>query len=183
MDIKLSKVRLSFPDLFVTREFKPGDGKPRYSASFLIVPGSENDKKIREAIHAEAVAVYGKKAEANLKAFAPQTNKFAYTDGNLKTYDGYEDMWVLACHAKTRPLVLDRDKTPLTADDGRPYAGCYVNAVVSIYAQQGENPGIRGSFSGVQFHSDAEAFGGGKPASSDDFDEVPDEGASAEDIF
>ena len=44
MKVKLSNVRLSFPQLFVAKEFKPGDGKPRFDATFLIVPGSANDK-------------------------------------------------------------------------------------------------------------------------------------------
>ena len=90
-------------------------------------------------------------------------------------------MKFLACHSTVRPTVLDRDKTPLTENDGKPYAGCYVNAVVDIYAQKGDFPGIRASVSGVQFHSDGEAFGGGRPASADEFDDVT-EGADADDF-
>lgn len=53
--IKLAGVRLSFPDLFKAVEFKTGDGKPRFNASFLVDPGSENDKKIKAAIAVEAL--------------------------------------------------------------------------------------------------------------------------------
>ena len=172
MKVKLSKVRLSFPYLFKAVEFKTGDGKPRYDATFLVEPGSANDKAIQAAIKAEAETTYGKKAEANLKAFSGQTNKYCYLDGDTKDYDGYEGMLYLACHSKVRPLVIDRDKSPLTEQDGKPYAGCYVNATVEIYAQAGENPGIRASFAGVQFDSDGDSFGGGKPASTDDFDDL-----------
>lgn len=172
MDIKLKNVRLSFPTIWSAKEYKPGDGKPRFDATFLVVPGSENDKAIQAAIIAEAQAQYDKKAAANLTAWKNNNNKHAYTDGNLKEYDGYEGMMALSCHAKTRPLIVDRDRSPLTEADGRPYAGCYVNATVSIYAQGGENPGIRASFSGIQFCGDGDAFGGGRPAAIDDFEDL-----------
>lgn len=169
-DIKLVNVRLSFPDLFVAKEFKIGDGKPRFNATFLVEPGSENDKAIQAAIKAEAEATYGAKAAAMLASMKGQSNKFCYLDGNLKEYEGYAGMRYLACHSKTRPLVIDRDRTILSQEDARPYAGCYVNAKVSIYAQKGENAGIRAAFSGVQFSKDGDAFSAGGPASVDEFD-------------
>ena len=33
-----------------------------------------------------------------------------------------------------RPLVVDVDKSPLTAQDGKPYSGCYVNASLELWA-------------------------------------------------
>lgn len=181
-DFKLKNVRLSFPDIWKAKEFKPGDGKPRYSATFLIEPGSENDKTIRAAIKAAAEETFQKKADAKLKEFDGQSNKMCYNDGNRKEYDGYEDRWYLACRSKARPKIYDRrPKNPdgsenlLTEEDGRPYAGCYVNATCSIYAQAGEHPGIRASFSGLQFVSDGDAFGaGGRQASADDFEDLGD---------
>ena len=172
MDVKLTKVRLSFPNLFVAKEYKAGDGKPRYDATFLIEPGSENDKLIQAAIKAEAEASFGAKAASYLESFRGNANKYCYLKGDLKEYDGYAGMLYVACHSKTRPLVIDRDKTPLTAQDPKPYAGCYVNAKISIYAQKGENAGIRAAFSGVQFAADGDAFSAGGPASVDDFDTV-----------
>ena len=96
MDILLKDVRLSFPDLFNAVEFKTGDGKPRWNASFLIEPGSENDKLIREAIQFEAKAVWGVNAAKQLKTCEGQSNKYCYLDGNTKAYDGYEGMMCLA---------------------------------------------------------------------------------------
>ena len=182
MDLKLTGVRLSFPDLFKAVEYQTGDGKFRFNATFLVAPGSANDKLIRDAIRKEADAAYGKKADSMLKAWENNANKFAYLDGNLKEYDGYEGMMYLACHTKTRPLILDENKNPLAEEDGKPYAGCYVNAVVSIYAQKGENAGIRASFSGVQFARNGDAFSAGKAATADDFDVVED-GSDAGDLI
>ena len=187
--IKLNDVRLSFPNLWAAKEFKPGDGKFRYDATFLIEPGSENDKKIRDAIKAAGEETWGAKGEKTLRAIEGQANKYAYQDGDLKEYDGYEGMWFLACHSKVRPLVIDRrpklpDGSPniLTEADGKPYAGCYVNVIVDVWAQDNSwGKRINATLSGVQFHSDGDAFGGGRPASADDFDEVTD-GAGADDF-
>lgn len=49
VDSPSDPVRLSFPDLHKAVEFEPGDGKFRYNASALVVPGGANDKKIEAA--------------------------------------------------------------------------------------------------------------------------------------
>jgi len=179
MDIMLKNVRLSFPELWHAKEFSPGDGKPRWSASFLVEPGSENDKTIRAAIQAEAKAAWGDKAEKTLASMAGNSNKFCYRDGNLSEYDGYAGMMCLATHRSaklSRPVVVDRDKAPLTQDDNKPYAGCFVNAKVSLYCQKGENSGVRASFSAIQFAKDGEPFSSGA-ASADCFDALEDDEA------
>ena len=189
-DIILRNVRLSFPDLWHAVEFKPGDGRPRWNATFLIEPGSDNDKAIRRAISAAARDTFGDKAAQMIKSCSGQVTKFCYIDGAMKDYDGYQDHWALAAHraAKLRngspnsaPLIIDRNKRELSESDGRPYGGCYVNAKVSIWAQKGENPGIRCSFSVVQFHADGDALGAGAPNAAD-FEDLSD-GADAADFL
>jgi hypothetical protein len=147
MDLTIRNVRLSFPDLFFAVEYKKGDGKPRWNASFLVKPGSEADKAIRAAIEAEAKAEWGAKAAETLKSMEGQNNKHCYLSGDNKSYDGYAGMMVLASHRAAKlksgapnspPIILDSlagaDGKParLSADAGRPYAGCYVDAKVSI---------------------------------------------------
>ena len=204
--IKLIGVRLSFPDLFKAVEFKTGDGKPRFNASFLIEPGSENDKKVKAAIAAEAVEAFGPKGPKIVGAFEGQTNKYCYLDGDTKEYDGYAGMMVLAAHSKVAPGVFTHKahngKVCYLSESGGvfqldgfgklqpvevdfkatvPYAGCYVNATVEIWGQKGENTGMRASFTGVQFAKDGEAFSGGTAASPDDFDDLG-EGSDADDL-
>lgn len=171
MDVKLNDVRLAFANLWKAKEFKTGDGKPRFDAVFLIEPGSENDRLIREAIAAEAKAVFADKAAANIKAWSGNSNKFAYQPGTEK-YDGFEGKMALGSHNKIRPTVIDANLAPLVEADGRPYSGCYVNAIVSIWAQNGENQGIRAAVLGVQFLRHGESFGGSRAASIDEFDNV-----------
>ena len=175
MEVKLTKVRLSFPDIFVPVAY-PGTDRLRYNATFLIEPGSANDKAIQAAIDFEATNTWGDKAVKTLSGMKGNANKYCYLDGDTKEYDGYAGLKYLAAHSTVRPLVIDRDKSPLTSADGRPYAGCYVTAFVAIYCQKGDNPGVRASFSGIQFQSNGESFGGGgKSASPDQFDVLPDE--------
>lgn len=181
-DIFIKKVRLSFPTLGEPKEFKLGDGKPRWSATFLVEPGSENDLKIRAAIEEAAKDEWPKDWQQKLKAMAGQKNQYCYLDGDTKSYDGYAGMWALAAHrpAKTKngpnppPAVVDKDPKVSLRDartgeliGGKPYAGCFVNAKVSFYGQSGENPGMRSSFSVIQFAGDGDAFSSSTPTTDD----------------
>lgn len=203
--IQLKNVRLSFPDLFQAVQYQ-GAGNFRYNASFLIEPGSENDKKVQAAIKEAAAEKLGKKADAFIAANKGNSNKFCYASGDTKDYDGYQGMLVLASHRKQeagRPLIIGPNHVPkdkqdparqytaprpdgtqfliLEAIDGKPYAGCYVNASVDIYAQDGQNAGIRCGLKGVQFAKDGDAFSGSAVAKPDDF-EALEEGADAESL-
>lgn len=163
-NIKIDGVRLSYPKLFTAEEFKQGDGKPRYSARFMVPKGSKAHKDIQAAVDAEAREAYKDKAAKNLAQWAGNNQKMCWQDGDETGLEGDEGYMILSTHkaGKTgRPTVIDRDKSPLAEGDGKPYAGCWVNAGVSIYAQTGENPGIRGSFTVVQFAKDGDAFSPG----------------------
>lgn len=183
--VKLTKVRLAFLDaLFEAKEFKKGDGKFRYSITNLVEPGSANDKAIEAAIKTEATNTFGTKADAKLKEFRATSQKCCYMSGEGSDYDGFEGMMVLRAHRRAAdgaPKVKDRDaKTDLTQADGKPYAGCYANVWVDIYAIKEGNPGIFCSFAAVQFHSDGDAFSGNRVADSE-FEPIED-GADADDL-
>lgn len=174
MKVTLKNVRLSFPDLFEPKGFDNNPDK-RYGANFLIVPGSENHKAIEAAIVAQAKEKFDKKADAMLASFRGNANKICYLDGNLKEYNGYEGHMYLSARRKEsdgRPVVSDRNGSPLTPADGKPYSGCYVNAIVDIYAQTGQYPGIRCTLAGVQFSKDGESFGGAVRLSEDAFEDL-----------
>ncbi|MEC5161694.1 MULTISPECIES: DUF2815 family protein [unclassified Janthinobacterium] len=181
MKIKLSNVRLAFPALFEAQTVN-GEGKPAFSASFLIDPKDPQVKAINAAIEQVAKDKWGAKADVILKA-ARAGDKVALHDGDLKAqYGGFEGMLYVSSRSATRPLVIDRDKTPLLEADGKPYAGCYVNASIELWAQD-NNYGkrINASLGGVQFFKDGDAFAGGGAASEDEFDDVTS-GADAESL-
>jgi len=180
MKVKLSNVRIAFCQSIFEAEQYQGKGVFRHSATFLVQPGSDNDKAILAAIEAEAKLKWPKKHMAMLESMRGNSNKYCYQKGDLKEYDGFQGMMYIGTHRKASdgaPLLIDQFKNPLVQSSGKPYAGCYVNCSFDIYAQDGENSGIRAGLLGIQFVKDGDAFGGGGKASVDDFDsiEAPDD--------
>lgn len=176
MKIMLANVRLAFPALFEAKAVN-GEGEPRFSGSFIIDPKAKFISDLEAAIEAVAKEKWGAKAAATLVelykkdrvCFKKEEKKSASGD----VYAGFEESFHLNAGNKSRPTVLDRDKTPLTASDGRPYAGCYVNANIEIWAQDNSfGKRINATLRGVQFVKDGEAFSGGTPASADEFDDL-----------
>jgi len=171
MKITIKNARLSFPDLFVPRAFKAGDPE-KYKATLLVPKGGDMDKAINAAISAVAKEKWPKTWEKVLASIKGNANKFCYQDGDTKEYDGYEGMMAFSANNKARPTIIDRDKSPLSEGDGKPYAGCYVNGIVELFAYDNSGNGISASLSGVQFVKDGEAFSGGRPASADEFEDL-----------
>ena len=175
MKVKLKNVRLAFPNLFEAKTVG-GEGEARFSAAFVIEPGTDNAKALKSALEVVAKEKWKDKSAGVLKELRSK-GRVCYREEALskdgEVYDGFEGMHTLNASNKARPLVLDRDKSPLTAQDGRPYAGCYVNVVLDVWAQDNNfGKRINATLSGVQFVRDGDAFGGGRPASPDEFDEV-----------
>lgn len=182
MKVKLSNVRLSFPDLFEAVQFQ-GQGPFNYRASFLLPKDHAAVKDIDAAMIAVAKEKWGTKAQATLLGIRGNSQKCCMADGDAKGYDGYEGNWALSTtrpQEKGRPLVVDQSKNPLVAADGKPYAGCYVNASVELWAQDNQyGKAIRATLLGVQFLRDGDAFGGGSAPDPEDFEEIA-EGAGAD---
>lgn len=181
MKIKLQNVRLSFPHLFQAQANADG-GQAKFNASFLIPKSDKQIKMIEDAIVAVAKEKWGAKADAVLKQLRA-SDKVALHDGDTKAqYAGYEGCMFISASNATRPLVLDRDKSPLTEEDGKPYSGCYVNATVEIWAQDNSyGKRINAGLGGVQFAKDGDRFGGGTSADESDFEEL-EAGADADDL-
>jgi len=181
MKINLKKVRLSFPDLFTAKAFEEG-GTATYGCTLLVEPDSANDKAIRNAMKAAAEEKWGVKHAPILKAALASNNgqKVCFWSGDTKEYDGYAGMMALTAkrnESKGRPLVIDRDKSPLVEADGRPYAGCFVNASVEIWPQDNKyGKTLRCELLGVQFAADGDAFSAGSVADEADFDDLSDSG-------
>lgn len=167
--LMLKNVRLAFPALFEPSSY--GDGDPAYSATLIMDPAQA--EAVEKAIAGVARDKWGAKADAQLKALRA-SGKVCLRDGDEKAdYDGFEGMMFIAARSKTRPTVVDGQRQPLTQSDGRIYAGCYVNASLEIWAQDnGYGKRVNATLRGVQFVRDGEAFGGGRPASADEFDEI-----------
>jgi hypothetical protein len=178
--VMLRNVRLSFPALWKAEAFKPGDD-PKFKATFLIPKDDPQIKVIEAAILRVLKEKKQDKAAAILKGIRGNSNKFCFQDGDTKSYDGYADHMALSAKSSTRPTILDGNKSPLAEEDGKPYAGCYVNASVDVFYYNSQGDGISASLRGVQFVRDGDSFSAGRPADSDEFEEVA-EGAEAGDF-
>lgn len=168
----LKNVRLSFPELWEARSF-PGNAaaKPRFDANFLIEADSDNHDAVEAAITQAAAEAWGAKAPAMLAKMRPDKMKFCYADGDAKVdgdgeaIDSLAGQFILSSHryeSQGRPVVVDENLQPLLPRDGKPRSGSYVNAKVEIWIQQGQFPGVRCSFSTIQFVKHGDSLGGGR---------------------
>lgn len=165
--IKLANVRLSFPSLFKMASFG-GESTGKFEATFVL------DKEE----HAEAIGQLKKHIETLMKTDLKgkiAADKICLKDGDDLGRPEFEGKYTIKASTKKRPLVIDRDKTPLTEEDGKPYAGCYVNAIISLWPQNNSyGKRINAQLDGVQFHADGEPFGDGG-LSVDEFDAFGDD--------
>lgn len=175
MKIKLQSVRLAFPQLFEAKTVN-GEGEPAFSATFLIKPDHPVVAELNAAFETLGKEKWGAKWP-QIKKEIEAKDRTALHDGDTKaTYAGFEGMLYVSARNKTRPLVIDTDKSPLTAQDGKPYGGCYVNASIELWTQDNQfGKRINASLRGVQFLKDGDAFAGGGAASEDEFDSVDGE--------
>jgi hypothetical protein len=181
MKHQIQNVRLAFPNLYEPKVNE--SGKASYGAAFIFPPDHPAVEGLRKIIDEVGAAKWGAKWGAVKKAMTAGDNLLIH-DGDAKAdLAGYEGNLFFNAYNTVRPLVIDRDKTPLVAADGKPYSGCYVNAIIDVWAQDNQyGKKINAQVQGVQFVKDGDAFaGGGKAAEDSDFDEILD-GADADDL-
>lgn len=183
MQLRIENVRLAFPVLFTPRAADPA--KPNdlsFSAAFIFPPDSPARKQISDAVRKVASEKWGAKAEEIIKNLAA-TDKLCLHNGDTKSqYEGYPGNFFINTRNKTRPLVIDVNKSPLAEQDGKPYAGCYVNASIELWAQDNKyGKRVNASLRGVQFVRDGDAFAGGGAADADEFADMA-EGATADSL-
>jgi hypothetical protein len=173
--IRFKKARLSFPRLWTPKAFQEGQ-TPRFEATFLLDPSNKEHAVAINMVKSEAKRI------AELKWGAGKIPKgvkpcygLADKDEVKSEYDGYKGMWYLASNNKNRPTIVDRRRNPLTEKDGKPYAGCYVNASVTLWVQDNQfGKRINANFRAIQFDSDGEAFGVKPVDAEEEFDELED---------
>ena len=176
MKIHLKHVRLAFPELWEAKTVN-GEGEPAFSATFLLPKNHPQRKEIEAAQEQVGKEKFADKWPAVKKEIAAN-NRFALKDGDAKSqYVGYEGNFFISARNKVRPTVIDRNRSPLTAKDGRPYSGCFVNGIIELWVQDNKyGKRINASLSGVQFLKDGEPFTGGRAAAVDDFEDLGDLG-------
>lgn len=194
--VKLKAVRISYPKIFRAERYEDQPGTEAYSATFLIPKSDEVQMaNIKKAINAAAMEKFPDpaKAKAFIERIKGSKQQWCFRDGDVYKPDdeNYQGHMFLTARRKAsdgapkvyhkNPKIGGRDNLIVEAD-GIVYAGCYVNATVSLYAQTGTTEGMRCSLVGLQFAADGDSFGGASAASADDFEDLS-EGANAPDLF
>lgn len=153
-NVKLENVRLSFPALWQPRQGPDAKSKPAYQAAFILHK-EHNAKEI-----AAVKAVIAQIVRDSFKGKQPP--KICLRDGSEKPeVDGYgESVMFINARSDKPPHVVDRKLNPLKESGSIPYAGCYVNATIRLWAQD-NNYGkrINAQLRGVQFVRDGDSFG------------------------
>ena len=177
MQVSLTNVRISFPELFTAKAGRMSP-KKNYGASFLIPEGSKQKAAIDKVVLELATEAWKTKAEKTIQQLQTSNQTSAWWEGSLKEYDGYDGNWILSAKRgedKGRPTVVDRKGSPVNEGDGVIYGGCYVNAKVDIWIQDNEfGKGIRAVLLGVQFVKDGDSFGASTPRAVE-FEALEDE--------
>jgi hypothetical protein len=170
-NIIIKNVRLSFPALFQPTAFTPGD-TPKYSASFLLdkVANAADIKRIQAEVQRVIAEKWGTKKPANLKS--------CLHEGSEKEYDGYdEDIMFISSSNNKKPVLVDKNpKIALEDEDARLFAGCYVNASISLWAQDNKwGKRINANIAAVQYNRAGEPFGEGAVNAETTFDNIEEE--------
>lgn len=206
IELKLKDVRLSFPHLFSPQENTNDNGDKSYSFGCTLLLDKVGHADQIDALKAAVRQAIKAKWPGVKKHISP--DKLCLRDGEYEDeetgekegrYDGYAGCMFLSCRrpAKLRDGQKPSDlKSPIQVigprkgKDGKfprlsedeVYAGCYVNAIVRIYAydgSKGDNPDrVNATIEVVQFKRHGEAFG----ASSVDADNAMDEDEDAEEV-
>jgi hypothetical protein len=179
MKIKLNDVRLSFAQCAVRAQQVQGQGEKKFSARSSSRRRTRSSRSSKRASRRSRGEVEGQGGEVFVALKAG--DKLCLHDGDAKPqYEGYKGNLFLNASNKIKPLVIDGNKSPLEASSGKPYSGCYVNAVIELWAQDNKfGKRINASLMGVQFLRDGQRLSGGGVASADDFQAIPEADAPA----
>ena len=186
--IILPNVRLSFPNLDKPTVIgKDPNETPKYRASFLLDPSNQEHAPVIAKLLSEAQRI----AKVYWEGDVPKSLEKCFGKGNDldKVYDGYADMVFVKANSATRIPIVGRTKgadgkfVPLAPGDAQwPYAGCYVNAKISLWTQGSHGrKAINGNLLSMQFVKNGEAFGGRTDSDPDaDFQALGDEAPGAD---
>jgi len=191
----IHNVRLSYSDaLFAPKQGRDAAGQPSGTAAYgcvFLLDKVQNKADIERLTKA---ALFTKKEKWQDKP-VNLIGKSIRDGSEKEATDGYGPSIVFISARNTpkngsKPAVVDQKFNKLNAEDGKPYAGCYVDAIVRCWAQDnGFGKRINWDLQTVQFRRHGKPFGAGEIDPKKYLQELPDEdetpvdapsGASAE---
>jgi hypothetical protein len=171
--VLICNARLGYPKLWEAQGLK-GDpsSKPRFGCQIML---PKSDTKTKAKIDAEVERL----SKVHFKGKVPKMKDLCIKDGDGEEGDETtEGFWLISANrAETqgRPAVVAKDgRTALLPADGKPYAGCWCNFLISLYVPKNWGKVCAG-LEIVQFVKDDEPFGGSAPAPADVMPDLSDD--------
>lgn len=173
--LKLKDVRIAFTEhLHVAGTFQNGPGKKKFGCKLLIGKNHLQIGDVKTEIMRLAAEEWKDKAEIVIGGLK-ESDYFAFHDGDFKEWDGFPGNYYINAKNATKPTYVHKDpgtkENPnlITAESGKLYSGCYVNAIISFWTWLKPKNQMNCNLLGLQFLRDGEAFTGGGTASTDEF--------------
>ena len=175
MKVVIKRARGAFLKIWEPEQFN-GTGEPACNGSFILDPKTQKAEvdKVIAAITDVAKEKWKDRAQDVLKTLKAKGD-ICLQDGATKAqHDGFDGNVFISARTKTRPTVLDKDKTPLTQADGKVYSGCFVDVSMDIWAQDNKfGKRINAKLLAIRFVDGGPAFSGGEGYSDADFEDEP----------
>ena len=179
--IILPKTRLCYPKLWEAQAMKNDPtSKPRFGAELLL---PKTDIKTKAKLDKEIKRL----ADLHFKGVIPKSKDLFIKDGDHEDFSNRPETdghWVISANRaenQGRPKIVDKNPSvALIPSDGRPYAGCYVAALIGIFKPDNWAK-ITAGLEIVQFADDGERFGATVPNAEDIMPDLgPDDDAEPE---
>jgi len=194
MKVIVKNVRLSFNDLFTPKSIN--GGAPKYTATLICSDETKlrfANKEGEQVIvpHGKLQAVCEHVLKEKFGKLPAKADNWVYNkaDGST-TRDEYvnddgdywagfdaETLYISAGKPEAKckdgkMTVLDQRREPIAENSGLLFSGCYVNAVLDIYAYDGDSgKGVTASLEGIQLLRKGEPLGFTKIDVESEFDE------------
>ncbi len=166
MKIRIDNARLSWNDLFEATGFGGDTINPAYKCKVIL--DEDALAKVRNAINVALKEAYPKDSDKVLKKIQNDARSFPLKELD----DGGFSLSTRRPQKKGRPILLDENRQPVTADDQKFYAGCRVNILVEFWAGNYSGDRVGCTLEGLQFAGDDQPFSAQRSSSVDDFETV-----------
>lgn len=171
--VRLMMARTSY--LYVNTPYRNDDGKESFCSHLMIPPSHPQVAEIGEKIRLAAQFEWPNDFEEVLAA-AKAKAWIALRRGEVGKpgVDHYRGMLYLSSSNKSRPRLVNGDAIEVAANSPIFYSGCWVNAVVTFWAQNNKyGKKLNCELNGLQWAKDDERLGGGgRVAGADEFGPV-----------
>jgi len=167
--IKLTNATLGNFEFFEPKKYSESSGDAKYFAIFLFDPKDQQIVKLREKILQMMVTKFGQR-----------TPRSCLKPGDQRENPLYASYETVSANNTTAPILIDKNRMPITLDNNLFYPGCRVNALINLWAQSNSNgKAINANLLAVQFAGDGEKLPIGVPTINiDEYFEPSEDGDS-----